>query len=68
MNDTPSPDAVVGLVPTFYQVTEGVVDVVELCAVVRRPDIACPIDFSFDVEYSTIDDTAGLGCGLSVLL
>ena len=35
--------------------------VVEVCAIVYRPDgnILCPIDFAFDVSLSTSDDSAG---------
>ena len=33
---------------------------VEVCAIVYRPDgnIPCPIDFAFDVSLSTSDDSA----------
>ena len=50
--------AVVGLERTLYVVseTEGVV---EVCAVVRAPTIACPIEFSFNATLSTSDKSAG---------
>ena len=50
--------AVVGLETTFYQVSEDV-GVVEVCAVVRNPTILCPIAFPFNVNFSTVDKTAG---------
>ena len=33
--------------------------VIEVCAVVSSPDIDCPVDFSFEVKFFTIDVTAG---------
>ena len=49
----------VGLEQTFFNVTEDV-GIVELCAIVIFPgDIICPITFSFDVNLSTDDGTAG---------
>lgn len=52
--------AVVGLERTEYVVPEDV-GVVELCAIVYEPNgnIECPIDISFEVQLSTIDDSAG---------
>ena len=52
--------AVVGLERTLYQVSEDV-GVVEVCAIVYRPDgnSPCPIDFAFDVSLSTNDNSAG---------
>ena len=52
--------AVVGLEETFYRVSEGV-GFVEVCAVVYRPsgNLVCPIDFAFDVDFSTSDGSAG---------
>ena len=54
-------EAVVGLERTLYSVSEDV-GVVEMCAIVYSPTIACPIAFSFDVSVSTSDNTAGIGC------
>ena len=50
-----------GLERTFYQVTEDV-GVVEVCASVYSPNgnISCPINFTFDVSFSTHDDSAGV--------
>ena len=53
-----SPGAVVGLEQTFFSVSEDV-GYVKLCAVVTFPDIVCPIEFPFDVGFSTADGTAG---------
>ena len=50
--------AVVGLERTFNQVSEDV-GVVEVCAVVYSPEIACPIAFPFDVRLRTLDGSAG---------
>ena len=52
------PGAVVGLEPTFFNVSEDV-GVVQLCAIVISPVITCPIDYPFDVRLSTDDGTAG---------
>ena len=59
-------DAVVGLEKTFYQVSENV-GVVEVCAIVYRPNgnIACPITFPFNVRLSTTNDSAGNLCSNS---
>ena len=51
-------DAVIGFERTFITVSEGV-GVVELCAVVISPEAACPIDFPFEIDLSTDDNTAG---------
>ena len=32
---------------------------VEVCAIVYSPNITCPIEFAFDVNLSTNDNTAG---------
>ena len=48
----------VGLEKTFYSVSEDV-GVVEVCAIVYSPTINCPIEFSFDVNISTSDGSAG---------
>ena len=50
--------AVVGLERTIYQVSEDD-GVVEVCAVVYSPVIECPIQFSFNLELTTIDGSAG---------
>ena len=51
--------AVVGLERTLYHVMEDV-GVVEVCAIVYRPSVDCPINFPFDVHLSTSDNTAGI--------
>ena len=50
----------VGLEETLYQVSEDV-GVVEVCAIVHRPDgnILCAISYVFNVILSTSDDSAG---------
>ena len=53
-----SSEAVVGLEDTFYRVSEGV-GFVEVCAIVYHPVFECPIDFSFDVDFSASDGSAG---------
>ena len=55
-----SPAAVVGLEETFYRVSEGV-GFVEVCAIVYSPNgnLVCPIDFAFEVDFSTSDGNAG---------
>ena len=53
------PGARVGLERTLYNVSEGM-GVVELCAVVYEPNIACPIEFPFNVNLTTADGTAGM--------
>ena len=57
--------AVVGLERTFYNVSEDV-GVVEVCAIVLSPngDTPCPIDFAFDVNLSTNNDSAGINIEL----
>ena len=50
--------AVVGLESTFYQVSEDV-GVVEVCAIVYSPNVACPIEFLFTVRLTTTNDSAG---------
>ena len=51
------PAAVVGLEETLYHVSEDV-GVVEVCAIVYSPNIACPIAFPFNVTLTTANDTA----------
>ena len=53
-----SPVAVVGLERTQYSVSEDV-SAVEVCAVVTRPNIDCPIEFTFTVHFSAVNETAG---------
>ena len=55
-----SPAALVGLEETFYRVSEGV-GFVEVCAIVYSPNgnLVCPIDFAFEVDFSTSDGSAG---------
>ena len=33
---------------------------VEVCAIVTSPDIMCPIEFPFQVNLSTTNETAGV--------
>ena len=61
----PTPAAVVGLESTLFQVSEGM-DVVEVCAIVSsalvyspNSNLPCPIDFPFDVNLSTCNNSAG---------
>ena len=49
--------AVVGLEETFYRVSEGV-GFVEVCAI-PNGNLACPIDFAIEVDFSTSDGSAG---------
>ena len=50
--------AVVSLEQTLYSVTEGDEDV-EVCVIVSSPNNDCPIDFPFNIDFSTSDDSAG---------
>ena len=50
--------AVVGLEMTSYTVLESV-GVVEVCTIVYSPSLLCPIDYPFNVSFSTGDGTAG---------
>ena len=53
--------AVVGLNQTLYSIMEEDLEVV-VCVVVGNPDNPdepCPVATSFDVIFSTVDDTAG---------
>ena len=50
--------AIVGLEESFYQVSENM-GVVTVCTVVNSTGISCPIDYSFEVELSTKDGSAG---------
>lgn len=34
---------------------------VSVCFTVERPPIECPVDFSFNIAFSTMDDEAGIG-------
>ena len=52
------PVLVVGLERTSYQITEDV-GVVEVCAVVHKPNITCPHELFFNVSLSTSDESAG---------
>ena len=42
--------AVVDLERVIYQVTEG--NAVQVCAIVRNPNVTCPVTFSFDINLS----------------
>ena len=50
-------DAVVGFERMFYNVTEDV-GMVEVCTVVHRPQLACPISFPFILSFDTRDGSA----------
>ena len=50
--------AIVGLEESFYQISEDV-GVVKVCTVVNNASLSCPIDYSFEVELSTKDGSAG---------
>ena len=43
---------------SLYQVSEDM-GVVKVCTVVSSANISCPIDYSFEVELSTKDGSAG---------
>ena len=58
--------AVVGLERPFYTVSEDE-GMVEVCAIVTSPDIMCPIEFPFQVNFSTTDGTAGVRGHSSIL-
>lgn len=51
--------AIVGLEQTLYAVIEET-GPMDICVVVLRPNIICPINFTFDVRVNIIDGTAGL--------
>ena len=51
--------AVIRLERAFYTVSEDE-GMVEVCAIVTSPDIMCPIEFPFQVNFSTTDGTAGV--------
>ena len=53
--------AIVGLEKTFYKVSEDV-GVVKVCAIVYSPTINCPIEFPFNVSFSTRNSDAGKHC------
>ena len=36
------------------------VGMVSVCVKVERPPIECPVDFSFYITFSTMDDEAGI--------
>ena len=44
--------ATVGLQKTVYEVDENV-GTVQLCAIVHRPNMSCPITFAFDIPVTT---------------
>ena len=49
----------VGLEKTFYEVSE-LVGMVEVCTIVFVPTVCvCPIQFSFNVTFSTADNLSG---------
>ena len=35
------------------------IEVVSVCVTVDKPQIDCPIDYPFDITFSTVDDEAG---------
>ena len=63
MHGTSFTDAVVGLERTFYNVSE-MVGVMEVCTIVYSPSLPCPVDFPFEVKFSTDDSSAGKMCGI----
>ena len=50
-------EAWLGLEETVYNVSEGTD--VEVCIIVYNPMIDCPIEFSFNVSFSTTNHSAG---------
>ena len=51
-------DATVGLESSTYTVAEG--EKVEVCAVVKSPDIECPINYQFRLDIRTARGSAGI--------
>ena len=49
----------VGLEKTSYTVDKNR-RAVEICARVFEPDIGCPIDLAFELNFNTIDGSAGI--------
>ena len=49
--------ALVGLESTSYNVSEDV-GVLEVCVIVYSPTVPCPINFAFDVNLSTSNDSS----------
>ena len=58
--------AIVGLEESFYQVSENM-GVVEVCTVVNSTGTSCPIDYSFEVDLSTKDGSAGK-CDIIIIM
>ena len=56
----------VGLDRTFYQVLEDV-GVVEVCAIVHSPNITCPIEYTFHINLSTSNGSAGIYTSLTTM-
>ena len=52
-------EAVVGLERTSYEVLENV-GVVGVCVIVFSSNLSCPIDYPFEVRFSTNDGSAGI--------
>ena len=50
--------AVVHLKDTVYRVREDE-GVVQVCIVVTKPNVECPVTFPFDIHFYTSDDSAG---------
>ena len=55
MSHTIPTGAVVDLENTWYEVTESDGGV-SVCAVIRSPDIDCPVDFDFTINFSVGGD------------
>ena len=52
------PGAIVGLERTHYNVSEEN-GTVEVCAIIRRPHIECPVEKTFMMRISSADGSAG---------
>ena len=47
----------IGLEQTSITVSEDVGDI-EICTSILSPDLPCPVEFPFDVTFSTVSGTA----------
>ena len=52
--------AVVGLVKTYYPISEDTIGGIEICVTVNSSSVNCPIEFPFSVNLTAIDGTAGM--------
>ena len=57
-NCDPATDATVGLENSAYTVTEG--GDIQVCAIVKSPDIECPINYQLHLIVRTSRGSAGI--------